>query len=356
MSLIDRYIIKQVLVATGLVVLVLVGVQSFVEFINELGDIGTGHYTVWVAMQVVPMMMPSELYQLFPMAGLLGSLIGLGRLASSSELVVMRAAGISIAGIVKSVLKAALIMIVIMTVLGEWAAPKLVVAAHQLKSRAVNATVVDKIVKPRHEWFRYGQDFVSVGEVRDANTIKDVRQYQFGRDHRLNGVISASRANRVKGLWELESPDFIRVMPTSIRSERLKEASLSLAISPTFISLSRLQPDQVSVWDLLRNIHYRQESGLFTARYEFALWSRLIQPLATLVMIALGVPFILGSLRSVTMGQRVMVGILVGFAFYMLNQFFGPISLVYQLPPFFAAGIPTLMVGGVIWWMLRRVL
>ncbi len=120
MRILDRYIRTNVIWSTFLVVLVLLGIESFIEFIGELPLIGTHQYGILAVFTYVSMQLPADLYQLFPIAGFIGSLIGLGRLASTSELIVIRAAGVSIARIIWSVIKAALWMIIVVTIIGEW--------------------------------------------------------------------------------------------------------------------------------------------------------------------------------------------------------------------------------------------
>ena len=98
-----------------------------------------------------------------------------------------------------------------------------------------------------------------------------------------------------------------------------------------------------SLPELFHTIQYRQSIGLSTKRFLFSFWQRILQPVTTLVLIGLAVPFVFGSFRDSSMGMRIMTGVLIGFAFYMMNQLFGPITLVYQFPPLLAAVLPTMI-------------
>src|SRR3990167_1853352 len=138
MHILNSYILYFVISATILVIFVLVGVESLMEFIGQLSDIGVVNYSLWKALVFVFTQLPSDIYQLFPMAGFLGCLIGLGRLATTSELIVMRSAGVSIAGVTGSVVKAAIVMMILVTLIGEFLAPSLEMAGDMMKAKALS--------------------------------------------------------------------------------------------------------------------------------------------------------------------------------------------------------------------------
>lgn len=353
MRILSNYIAGVVIGSTLMVVLILLGVESFVQFIGELGDIGQNGYGIFQALIFVPMTLPSDLYQLFPMAGLLGSLLGLGRLASSNQLVVMRAAGVSKGKITWAVVRAAFVMMVFVTLIGEFIAPPLYTKANNLKQVSLGNRI--GYAQLKNVWLRQGDRFIHIEHVLDPQRITGLTQYRFNRDHRLTAVITASQAVLEKnGSWQLAHPSITSVGMRHIQTHQQHQMSLRLNFDPKLIEMSRQQPSETSVVKLFNNIRYRQQYGLNSDEYAFAFWQRIIQPLTTLVMICLGVPFIFGSLRNVTMGFRITMGILIGFGFYMLNQFFGPISLVYQFPPWLAAVLPTAIFAIAGWSLMRK--
>ena len=146
MKLLDRYIAKSVLSAIGLVTLMLVGLQIFILFVHELGDIGKGNYGIGQAAIFVLLQMPYQVYLFFPMASLLGCLIGLGVMANHRELVVMRAAGMSIWQITLAVLKAALLVIIMVTAIGETIIPKFAYVANDQKMQALSGGQALRVV------------------------------------------------------------------------------------------------------------------------------------------------------------------------------------------------------------------
>lgn len=353
MRILDNYIARIVISSTLMVVLILLGVESFVQFIGELGDIGQKSYGIIQALIFVPMTLPSDLYQLFPMAGLLGSLLGLGRLASSNQLLVMRAAGVSKGKITWAVVRAAFVMMVFVTLIGEFIAPPLYTKANNIKEVALGNRV--GYAQLKNVWLRQGDRFIHIEHVIDPHRITGLTQYQFNKGHRLTEVIWATQAKlKNDGTWRLDHPRITVVGTKHINTHQQRQIALRLNFDPKLVEMSRQQPNETSVVKLFNNIRYRQQYGLNSDEYSFVFWQRIIQPLTTLVMICLGVPFIFGSLRNVTMGFRITMGILIGFGFYMLNQLFGPISLVYQFPPWLAAILPTVIFAIAGWSLMRK--
>lgn len=341
MRILDRYIRASVIWSTGIVVLVLVGMEIFIEFIGELPSIGVADYGIWSAFIYIGMQLPSDLYQLFPVAGFIGALIGLGRLASTSELIIMRAAGVSIARIAWSVVKAALLMLVVITVVGEWLAPVWQYQAVQYKEKQTKRSMDPWVGQGL--WLHHGQSFVYIGSVVSNTAIKDVQRFDFDKDNRLLSALSAETAILEEGAWKLQHVVSTRLTEENAIVENHAQIPLDFTFQPELLK-KRIQrdPTQQTIVDLWRNIQYRIESGLLATELESAFWSRVLQPFTTVVMICLGVPFIFGSLRSASMSSRLLTGIIIGFIFYMLNQFLGPLALVYQWPAWIAGALPVM--------------
>ncbi len=342
MRILDHYIRSSVIWATCLVVLVLLGIESFIEFIAELPAMGIANYSILSVFIYVGMQMPSDLYQLFPIAGFIGSLVGLGRLATTSELIIMRAAGVSIARIAWAVVKAALIMLIIITVVGEWWAPtwqyQAVLYKEKQTRRKANPWSSEGL------WLHQGQSFVKVGTIVSGSEVRDVSRFDFDNQNHLLAALSAQSATLEKGQWQLHQVAETRLTPMNSIVNQYKVLPLGFTFQPELLQKkAQLDSDQQTISTLWHNIQYRRQAGLLASELESAFWGRVLQPFTTVVMICLGVPFIFGSLRSASMSARILTGIIVGFVFYMLNQFIGPIALVYQWPAWIAGSLPTLL-------------
>lgn len=354
MRILDRYISLSVIWASGLVVLVLAGIESFIEFIGELPSIGVAHYDILSVFAFVGMQLPTDIYQLFPVAGFIGSLIGLGRLATTSELMVMRAAGVSIARIGWAVVKAALLMLIVMTIMGEWFAPVLQYKAIHFKEKQMQRQM--NPWSGEGLWLHQGQTFVYVGSIKSNAQIQDITRFDFDRQNHLIALLNAKQGFLKNNNWQLQQVDITRLTPTQATTEHDQQAPLGFTFQPELLQKRlQLDPTQQTISQLWNNIRYRRQAGLLASELESAFWARVLQPLTTVVMICLGVPFIFGSLRSASMGARILTGIIVGFIFYMLNQFLGPIALVYQWPGWIAGALPVLFFLIIYATMLSRV-
>ncbi len=353
MRILDRHIANHVIIATLLVLAVLVGLDSFMLFFTEMSDVGKGDYTILTASSYVLMQLPFDIYQLFPMAGFLGCLIGLGRLASQSELIVMRSSGVSIIQITYSVIKAAVMMLFLITMIGEVIAPSLQVHSERMKSTAL-ADHKDAL-NFGGMWLRHDDMFIHLGQMQNEESASDVTLFSFN-NHRLLSMSYSPLARRVKtGQWLLSDVTQTQLAAERIVTQHKKEQLIPMELDPLVLSLGRRSVEQLSVKGLYQSIKYRHRSGLYAEQYELAFWQRFFQPLATLVMICLGVPFIFGSLRNASMGFRILIGITIGFIFYTLNQLLGPLAIVYQLSPLVAALIPAVVFIIVCVLLFRRV-
>ena len=350
MRLLNRYICHAVAGATGLVVLVLLGVEIFMEFIRQLSQIGLAHFDFGKAFLYVLTQLPSDLYQLFPMAGFLGCLIGLGRLASSSQLIVMRAAGVSVVRVAWSVVKAALLMNVVITFAGEFIAPSLEAYGEEMKSASLAKAGGYKSLGAI--WLRDAESFIFIGAIDSGQEISNVSRFVI-KNNQLLSADYAPKGEYVNGHWVLQDVAESRFSANQIKKTHLAQLLLHVVFNPDLVCQDQKMVEQESVIRLYHIIRYRYEAGLQTGQYVFAFWKRLIQPLTTVVMICLGVPFIFGSLRQVSMGLRILTGVIIGFAFYMLNQFFGPFAMVYQIPPVMAALMPTVLFAAACVILLR---
>ncbi len=149
MRILDRYIGRTVIAGMLLALFILLAVDVFFSFANEIQDLGKGRYTLGDVFTFVGLTIPRRVYEMFPMAALIGSLLSLGTLASSSELVAIRAAGVSVTRISLSVLKAGGILLVIAAAIGEWVAPWTEQIAQQ--RRAICAIGSHHL--PQRSWF-----------------------------------------------------------------------------------------------------------------------------------------------------------------------------------------------------------
>jgi len=352
-QILDRYIGRQVGISTLVVMTVLVTLFGFFAFMDEAGNIGKGNYGVVEAFQYALLTVPGLAYQLFPIGALLGSTIGLGLLASNSELVAIRAAGVSLSQIIGSVMKMGLLLVVVAIVIGEGVAPQAERYAQTLRSVAMS----DRLTLQGRDalWARDGDSFVNVRSILPGQRLGQVFIFERDASHRLVRMTRAQSAVYRDEQWVLQD-----VVSSSFGDDRVlprhqPELLWRTQLSPDLLNVVTVKPKTLSAWGLYQYVDYLQENGLDASVYRQAFWGKVVAPLITGVMVFLSIPFVFGPLRSVGIGHRVLVGTLAGVGFHILNQMFTYMGLVFGLNPLLSALTPAALAFAAGYWMLRRV-
>lgn len=350
---IDRYIAKTILGMIALVLLLLFSLQLFILFVDEMRHLGATRLSVWQAFLHVLLIIPYRVYLFFPVASLLGCLLALGMMAGHSELIVMRAAGYSIGQITRAVLKTALILVILVTIIGESVLPRLMFYAENRKSFISTGGQTLRIAHGL--WMRDRDSFIHITRAPNHEQLDGVLQYQFDKQHQLTRIRYAKQARFTDSQWYLYEVQTTDIAANQLKHSQAAEMVWQTTLNPRMLSVATIDADEMTLDQLHRFINEQKDNHLQVARYELNYWKRLFQPLATCVMMLLAIPFIFGPLRSATMGSRFLVGVGFGFGFHILNQFFIPVSAVYQVPPLLAALGPTLVFASIALLMIRRV-
>ena len=332
--ILDLYLGRAILRHLAIVLAVLLGLFSFVDFIDQLGDLGVGDYDAWQVIRFVVLSMPYTLYELLPVGALLGTVLALSSLASGSELVALRAAGVSLARITGAALKTGLVIAAFAVVLGEFVSPATETMARDGRAAALQQTVSRSAGYGL--WMRDRSGFVSVGEILPDLTLLNVRIFDFDEDARLRSLSFAAAGRHLEGGWEL-----YEVRRTVIRGdEGGGVAAAGIAVSPAILRLFLIDPDQMSVWQLRRYVRFLRDNGQRTDRFELAFWNRVLSPLSIGAMIALAVPFVFGSPRAHRGGRDLFVGVMAGLVFHAVSQSLGYMVIVLAVSPIFGALLP----------------
>jgi len=353
MRLLDRYIGRSVVIHSLIVLVVLLALYFFSLFVTELDSVGHGKYTIAHALLYTLMLIPRQIYELFPMVALIGSMLGLGALANNSELTVIRAAGVSVRRVLVSVLKVGMLMVLVVVLLGEGLAPWLEKRALEWRASLLEETIT--IHSQGGLWARDGNTFFQIRNVISANMADNVTLYRLDKDFRVSEIVVARHAIYQGDDWQLKDVLSSRFSEGAITTQHMDTVAWHSSLTPEVVGLVSIPPENLSIWDLTSYISYLRENGLDSGPYELSFWIRIMTPLATAGMVLLSVPFVFGSMRSVALGRRVTVGALIGIGFYMFNAIFSRLGLVFSLPPFFSAALPTMLVYVAWVLMMRRV-
>lgn len=351
MNILVRYICQTIVSTILVITLVLMGIEMLIVFIGELGSIGDGNYNVMQALRYVVLDMPYQLNILFPMAGLVGSLFGLGMLANQSELIVMRASGYSAYQIAFAVLLAALLMALLAMLLGEVIAPAAENSA--INGRALAKSTAQAVSTHHGIWVREGNDFINIAAINSRHHMLGITSYHF-ENRQLQNVLFAKKADFIDRHWLLTDVQESIINSNYVANKTFATLNWSMQLPPGLLDVADIDPRNMSLIRLHTYIQYLKSNSLRSANNELSFWKRILQPLATVIMIFLAVPFVFGPLRTVTMGLRVVTGISVGFIFYILSQFFTPLTILLQIPPIIGASVPLLIFIGIgLWFMVR---
>lgn len=353
MRLINLYVTKTILASISLVLLMLSGLQFFVLFVNQLNDLGKADYGVLQALKFILLGLPYQIYLFFPMASLLGCLIGLGMMANHRELVVMRAAGMSITQITTIVLRVAILLILLVTLIGELLLPKWVFLANNYKMQMISTD--DTLRTTKGMWLRQGHDFISIDAISlDGTELHHIQQLHFNKTYELSYIRQIQHAHFIENTWQATHIAETFFLNNTTRTHHQAKMLWPIRLKPKFLRISSNEPDEMTFSELAQFLRMQKKNHQLVRRYQLGYWQRLSQPLTTLVMMLLAIPFIFGPLRSSTMGSKLLLGAAIGFGFYILNRFFGSLSQIYQFSALTAAITPTLVFTLLGFYLMRR--
>ncbi|MDQ2194904.1 LPS export ABC transporter permease LptG [Vibrio anguillarum] len=352
-KILDLYVGRTIVATTSLVLATFVGLSGIIKYVEQLRKVGEGSYDLLQALLFVVLSIPRDIEMFFPMAALLGALIGLGMLASSSELVVMQAAGFSKLNIGMSVLKTAVPLMIIVTLLGQWGAPQAQKMARDLRAFSLSG---GSIVSVRSGvWARDVNDFIFIGKI-DDNKLYGLNMWRFDNNKSLQNILFAEEVDYDKdNQWVMKNVQITDMRDdVLITKQTLPEYLWTTSLAPDKLAVVTVKPEELSLSGLYDYVSYLKTSEQDASRYDLALWRKITQPFSIAVMMLMALSFIFGPLRSVTMGARILSGVIAGFTFYISSEFFGPLSLVYGIPPVFGAVAPSLVFLSVAVMLLRR--
>ncbi len=342
MKTLRRYLRREVLAATGVVLLGFVALFGFFDFLGELENVGHGNYRLKHAFIFVALRIPGRIYEIMPIAVLIGTLYALTQLARGSELNVMRTAGVSTRRLLGALLRTGVLFVLLTFVIGEYVSPPLERAAQKWRLRTTDATMPQELRTGM--WVRDGQLVVNVQKVLPDSALEGVRLYEFDAQHRLvsisearTGEYSADRG------WTLDD-----VRQTLFEDDQTKTAHLARLqwqsrLTPDMISVVMVTPDNMSIRSLDDYIDHLESNHQAATRYEVAKWKKVIYPFTTLVMMGLALPFSFGAIRASGVSMRLLGGVFIGLIFHLLNSLLSKLGVLNSWPTMATAAAPAVL-------------
>lgn len=357
MSLLARYLGRQVLTASGFVLLALLVLFAFFDVMQELGNIGRNGYGLAQAAVVVLLSVPGHLYEIVPVAALIGTLFALSRLVGNSEYAVMRVSGLSswrVAGYFAAI---GVALAVLLLVLGEYVAPWSDQAAQRYKLSATRSVVAQQFRSGL--WVKEGTRFVNVREVMPDNTLRGIEIYGFDDDGRLVSIRAADEAGwRGDQGWDLRGVVETRFEANAVRAIRSERESWQSVLTPDILAVLLVAPERMSARTLWRYVAHLKANNQKATRYELALWTKFLSPFVVPIMMLIAMPFALQGPRAGGTSAKIFVGILAGLGFHLLSRLFGHLGLLNDWPVMVVSALPLLIFLAIalagIQWVERR--
>jgi lipopolysaccharide export system permease protein len=339
-NILDRYLYRTVLVYTAMAMGVLLTLGALFLFISQQSDIGVGSYSAGDAFLFTMLNLPQQAFELLPIGALIGALMGLGNLASGSELVVTRASGVSVWRIAWPVGLAGLTLSLLMYGIGEYAAPPL--AQFAKREKTTNKLADVSFAGSSSAWVKDGNLILRVqtGEVDRA--FGGVSLFQLDGATRLRSIQRAERISVADpGRWSLHNVATSRFAEDHIESELVSGIMMQSTVNPEFLGLAATDPQLLTLRGLASYIEHLRRNSLGTESYEIGYWSRIARLFAVIVVTLLSLPFVFGPLRTTGAGTRTVIGVMLGVVFFLITRTIENGGQLFGLNPVLVGWLPT---------------
>ncbi len=337
MKILNRHVGRTILRHTMVSMAVLLVLFAVVEFIEEIGN---DDYSFSQVSLLVLLSVPRMVYELFPMAALLGTTVGLSVLAVDSELVVMRATGVSIAGITMAALRMGALFVIAAMLIGEFVTPVTERQAQRVRAGALQQDIQQK--RDFGLWIRDAQTFVNIGEVLPDLTLLGIRIFTFDDERRLRSMVAAGEGVYADDHWRISDVRQTRIGPEGdVEATAAESDRWQTRVTPRVLSVFLVRPEQLSFWQVRHYIRHLAANQQQTEPFELAYWGKLMLPLSTALMVLLAIPFVFVNIRSGGVGRSLFIGIMLGLGFYAVNQGLGYVVLANGISPFLGATVPV---------------
>ena len=340
------------------VMLIWLGVYSFFGFLNEVNEIGQANYTAVEAMIYIFLKLPEVISGHSSVVILLGSLLALGHLAATSQLIIVRGSGVSIMNITKVVLRTALVFVVIAILVGELIAPITNQTAKNSRAQALGHNIQAK--NQQGFWVKDKNSIIHVGKNFDGQSFANVMLVNLENNKTLASVGQADNALFDGQNLILDSAHFYKIHRQNkdqfyqFEAEKLSQYKLAVAFDQEFIDSLRKEPRDLSTWSLVNQIGFLAKNGLAADAFEVELYQRLVKPFTLMAMIVFSMLFIFGSLRDASLGKKIFLGLMLSLFFELFSRIGGVLSLRFDYNHFLVASIPTLIVLVFAFILLKR--
>ena len=350
----DRYIAKTVIMGCLLASFVMLSIFVFVDFIAQLSDVGKGDYGALQAVVFVLLRLPQRLYELSPSILLLGGILSLGTLAANSELIVMRASGVTVMRITRSVLQTGFIIAILVALLGEFIAPSAIRSAKAYRAEAIEKKLT--VGAANDIWARDGNRYVNVKQILPDQQLRQIHLYELDENWQLNSITYAEQAQYQNQEWVLNNIKRSDICISGVKTTYEAQLILKRLILLELFSVLELESKDMSAMELLTYSRYLQDNNLDTGEYLLSFWIKVVTPFTCLAMLMIAMPIVFATTpRSGGAGQRIMLAIIIGIVYFVVNRSVNYLGLAINIAPLLSALAPLMLVTMISLFFLRRV-
>ena len=346
MNIKDRYITKTLLSFTLIVLLIWISVYSFFNFLEEINSVGRADYTSFQAMKYIALKMPDVIYNHATAVILLGCVLGMGHLATTNQLVVIRISGISILKMTIFTIKIALYFVFFTIIIGEFIVPFSTAYAEKERSKALGISSVSS--NQEGFWIKDGENFINVKKNLDGKLFMDVNIFQRSQSDSIKSVTSAENAKFDGNSLQMINSNIYNIDNSkdidNIIIKNIKSHSKPVSFDKDLIEDLKKSPEDLTTWKIIKQIKYLSDNKLRSDFFEVELYNRLIKPLTLVAMIIIGMLFIFGANRSTTLGRKVFFGVAIALSFELFARVSRAVSIGFEFNPVMISIVPTLVV------------
>jgi lipopolysaccharide export system permease protein len=353
--IIGRYIVRTIHLGTLVALLGLVSLGLFFEFMGELGDLGKGDYDLPQILKFIALSFPGQVVEFMPLAVLLGSIISLGALAGNSEIIAMQASGVSLTRLISPVLVAALILAVFNFLLADLVVPDTETFARDTKNLALERTSGLSGSGQQGFWIKDESRVLHIGQLLPNGNALDIDIFRLDQDGRMSSVISAESAIPRGQGWELQQVDETRFVDGETVTASYEQLAYDGNLSHQLLNVLMIEPRQMSSKKLYAYLEFLDQNKLDASAERLVFWQKLFAPLTIVIMSLLAVPFVLGAQRQSNTGMRLLIGILIGLSFIVLNRLLTQLGVQFQINAMVTALLPNLaLVSTAVYLLVRK--
>ena len=368
MKTLRKLLYQEVFIAVGAVTAAFVGLFYFFDFVDELQSVGRSGvfgYSVAKALVYVALMVPSHVYELLPIAVLIGTIFVMARLAQSSEFTILRTSGLGPWQALRALLSLGMVFVALTFALGDYAAPLADKTAQLLKARFQGHLTVGKTGAWIKERQTYSSFSINVGALDSDAGMRGVRIFELDNQGRIVSITEAVSGTFGPGeswlLKDVSRTEYTDPTGPNARANTTRQDSFTWLnkVSAEMVSAAVLRPDRMGTIDLFQYMRHLQANGQSAQKYEIQFWKKVFYPLSCLVMVMLALPFAYLHFRSGSITPMVFGGVMAGISFVLLNNVVGDVGYLHGWQPWFTAALPGLIysfasLSAFGWLVIRR--